>query len=430
MNSILENDKEFVWHPFTQHKDQKEPLLIERAEGAYLYTSDGRQVYDAISSWWVNIHGHCHPYLTQKVSEQLATLDHVIFAEKTHRPAINLAKKLVEITPEGLSKVFYSDNGSTAVEVAIKMALQYWHNKGLSKKRVLAFKHSYHGDTFGAMSASQPSTFNEPFQDKLFPVDFIDPPLRGQKNKSLSQLKSLLKQNKDYACFIYEPMVQGAGGMLMQESSELNELLACAKSEGVLCVADEVMTGFGRTGKLFASDYIEEKPDIICLAKAITGGILPLSATLCTNQIFEAFLSEDKSKAFFHGHSFTANPIGCAAGLASFELLMRDETKQQMKMIEDSHRNFCSEILQEPYGSFIKDCRQTGTIVAVEFATDQKTDYFNQLSDQIKSFVVKTDVLLRPLGNVLYINPPYCSSVQDLERAYKVIFDCIRYLFL
>ena len=432
MNSTktLEQDRAFVWHPFTQHKGRLDPIVIERAKGQYLYTSDGRKLFDAVSSWWVNIHGHCHPYLVEKISEQLATLDHVIFAEKTHKPAVELAKKLVELTPSGLAKVFYSDNGSTAVEVALKMALQYWHNLGESKKRVLAFKNSYHGDTFGAMSVSQASALNVPFQDKFFPVDFIDPPLRGQENRGLQQLKDLVQKNRAYACFIYEPLVQGAGGMLMQEATELDEILAFAKAENILCIADEVMTGFGRTGKIFASEFLTQKPDIMCLAKGLTGGVLPLSATLCTNSIYEAFLSDDKTKAFFHGHSFTANPVGCAAGLASYDILMDPKTTEQRAMIQSCHKDFCSELLQSSYKKFVKDCRVQGTIVAVELKTEGQTDYFNLVSEKIKSFVKTTDIMLRPLGNVIYIIPPYCSSKEDLGQTYKVIYDCIRYLFL
>ena len=378
----------------------------------------------------MNLHGHCHPHIAQKVSEQVAHLDHVIFAENTHRPAIDLATKLVGIAPANLSRVFYSDNGSTAVEVALKMALQYWYNKGQKRKRMLAFKNGYHGDTFGAMSVGQPCPLNGPFQDKLFPVDFIEPPLRGKENIGLDELKNLLAQKKDYACFIYEPLVQGAGGLLMQDPQGLDEILALLKSEGILCIADEVMTGFGRTGNIFSSESMKQQPDLMCLAKGITGGVLPLSATLCSEQVYEAFLSDDKTKAFFHGHSYTANPLGCAAGLASYDLLVKNECFQQRQMIQSCHHEFMDEVKSSPYMKFVEDVRVQGTILALDLKTNESSGYFNLIAEKIKKFVHTTDVLIRPFGNMLHVLPPYCSTKEDLRNSYNCMIDCIRYLYL
>jgi adenosylmethionine-8-amino-7-oxononanoate aminotransferase len=281
--TLLKLDKELIWHPYTQEHLAPESLLIEKASGSYLYTKDGRKIFDAISSWWVNLHGHCHPYLQEQIKKQMENFEQVLFAGHTHEKAIQLAEKLLKKLPENFKKVFYSDNGSTAVETALKMAFQYWHNKGQNKKRILAFKKGYHGETFGAMSVSGLEAQKAPFLSQLFEADFIQPPLQGRQeaiDKSIQDLKKQIKKGQDIAAFIYEPMVQGAGGMLVHDPKGLNELLKICKENNILCIADEVMTGFGRTGKLFASNHIEEKPHIICLAKGLTGGTLPLAATV------------------------------------------------------------------------------------------------------------------------------------------------------
>jgi adenosylmethionine-8-amino-7-oxononanoate aminotransferase len=278
------------------------------------------------------------------------------------------------------------------------------------------------------MSVGERSTFNRPFWDKLFHVDFIDPPLRGQEKQSLEQLKKILANSNDVACFIFEPMVQGAGGMLMQEPLALNELIAYARSKGVICIADEVMTGFGRTGKFFALDHIEENSDILCVAKGLTGGVVPLSATLCTERIYESFLSQDKTKAFFHGHSFTANPVGCAASLASMDLLTEPKTMHSIESIASHHQRFCTELSSSPLNRYIKDVRSLGTICALELNTKARGGYFNELADHMKIFFYDQDVLLRPLGNVVYILPPYCSSENELNMAYQVIWNFLECL--
>ena len=349
-----ERDKQNLWHPFTQMKNAADPIHIERAEGTYLYASDGRVFIDAIASWWVNIHGHGHPAIAKKIAEQAVQLDHVLFAGFTHTPAIELAESLLDVLPSHFDKVFYSDNGSTAVEVALKMSLQYFFNKGQKhKKRIIAFEDAYHGDTFGAMSAGGKSLFNAPFQELLFDVAHIPippppqrgalqadiAPLRGGGEDVFRQFEEIAKAG-DVAAFIFEPLVQGSAGMLMYDAESLDKLLAIAKAHHIICIADEVMTGFGRTGKMFASNYLVETPDIICLSKGITGGFLPLGVTVCTADIFNAFYDNELTKAFFHGHSYTANPISCAAAVASMEILRGPDCQKQIARIVAQHADF------------------------------------------------------------------------------------------
>jgi len=318
--TLTERDLKVIWHPYTQMKTAMPPVPIVRGEGACLFDENGKKYIDAVSSWWVNIHGHAHPYIAQKVSEQLRKLEHVIFAGFTHEGAVELAERLLEILPANQQKVFYSDNGSTAVEVAIKMCLQYWHNKGQNRTKILAFKNAYHGDTFGAMAVSGRSAFTAAFDSLLFDVEFIDLP----DKENITNLQSLISNlSHQTACFIFEPLVQGAGGMLMYEARYLDELMAHCRNEGVLMIADEVFTGFGRTGKAFASNHVTEQPDIMCFSKGLTGGTMALGLTTCTQQIYDAFLSDDHLKTLFHGHSFTANPVAIAAALASLDLFFR-----------------------------------------------------------------------------------------------------------
>ncbi len=326
--SWVERDLKVIWHPYTQMKTALPPVPIVRGEGACLFDENGRKYIDAVSSWWVNIHGHSHPYIAQKVAEQLTKLEHVIFAGFTHPTAIELAERLLNILPGNQQKAFYSDNGSTAVEVAIKMCLQYWHNKGDKRIKILAFKNAYHGDTFGAMAVSGRSAFTAAFDSLLFEVEFIDLPDKHNIQNLIAQISNL---KSNLACFIFEPLVQGAGGMLMYEAKYLNELMAHCRKEGVLLIADEIFTGFGRTGKPFACDHLTEQPDIMCFSKGLTGGTMALGLTTCTQQIFDAFLSDDRLKTLFHGHSFTANPVACSAALASMYLFLDDTTEINIK---------------------------------------------------------------------------------------------------
>ncbi|HEY4323436.1 MAG TPA: adenosylmethionine--8-amino-7-oxononanoate transaminase [Mucilaginibacter sp.] len=413
--SLIDRDLKVIWHPYTQMKTTPPPVAIVKGEGACLFDENGKKYIDAVSSWWVNIHGHAHPYIAKKVSEQLTKLEHVIFAGFTHEGAVELAERLLEILPGNQQKAFYSDNGSTAVEVALKMCLQYWHNRGESRTKILAFKNAYHGDTFGAMAVSGRCAFTAPFDSMLFDVEFIDLPdasnLQGLKSQ-ISRLKSQL------ACFIFEPLVQGAGGMLMYEARYLNELMTHCRNEGVLLIADEVFTGFGRTGKRFACNHLNEVPDIMCFSKGLTGGTMALGLTTCTQQIYDAFLSDDRLKTLFHGHSFTANPVACAAALASFDIFLEDATAANIQRIEKLHQEFASKIKDHPK---IKTIRQTGTILAMEWQTGNDTSYFNSLRDTLYNYFLEAGIILRPLGNIVYILPPYCITTEELTYIYSKI---------
>jgi adenosylmethionine-8-amino-7-oxononanoate aminotransferase len=418
MNVLVSRDLEAIWHPYTQMKTAAKPIPIVKGEGVYLYTEDGKKLIDAISSWWVNIHGHSHPYIAQKAFEQLNQLEHVIFAGFTHPQAVILAENLLSILPQNQKKIFYSDNGSTAVEVALKMCRQYWYNKGQQRKKILAFKNAYHGDTFGAMAVSGRSAWTAPFDGLLFDVEFIDLPNR----ENLEHLKSQISHLKsDLACFIFEPLIQGSGGMLMYDAEDLDALMQHCQKEDVLTIADEVMTGFGRTGKLFATDHTLAKADIMCFSKGLTGGTMALGVTSCRQEIYDAFLSDDKMKTLFHGHSFTANPIACAVANASFDLLIKPETLENIKRIEQKHQEFKAEIQNHPK---LKDVRQTGTIIALEWATEG-TSYFNSIRDTLYNFFLDRNIILRPLGNIVYIMPPYCISNEDLDYIYQQITEAL-----
>lgn len=415
-SSLVEKDRACIWHPFTQMHTARPPIPIVRAKGAYLYAEDGNIYLDAISSWWVNLHGHAHPYVVEKIKSQAEVLEHVIFADFTHAPAIALAMKLLSILPGEMSKVFYSDNGSTAVEVALKIALQYWHNRKTPKTKVICFKNSYHGDTLGAMSAAGRNEFNKPFWKHLFDVESIDPPLKGQENQSLLQLQSILNQD-DVACFIFEPLVLGSGGMIMYPPQELDKLIQCCKQHHVLTIADEVMTGFGRTGTLFASEQVNAKPDLICLSKGLTGGFLPLGVTACTDDIYNAFLGDHLHQAFLHGHSYTANPLACSSALASLDLLLEDACHAQRDLIAECHKEFCRQWQLHPK---LRRCESLGTILALEYQVENSS-YFQPMRDRLYHFFLSKGILLRPLGNVLYVLPPYCIQADELKFIYDHI---------
>ena len=413
--SLADRDLKVIWHPYTQMKTALPPIPIVRGNGACLYDADGRRYIDAVSSWWVNIHGHANPYIAKKVAEQLLKLEHVIFAGFTHPTAIELAERLLAILPSNQKKAFYSDNGSTAIEVAIKMCLQYWNNQGKPRVKMLAFKNAYHGDTFGAMAVSGRSAFTAAFDSLLFEVEFIDLPDEHNVQSLKSQISDL---RSELACFIFEPLVQGTAGMVMYEAEYLNELMAYCREEGVLTIADEVFTGFGRTGKLFACDHLTEQPDIMCFSKGLTGGTMALGLTTCTNQIYDAFLSDDKLKTLFHGHSYTANPVACSAALASLDLTLDDSTMQNIQRIAAMHSEFAEKIKHHPK---IKTTRQTGTILAMEWETGSNTSYFSSLRDKLYTYFLKAGIILRPLGNIIYILPPYCVTNTELNYIYSKI---------
>jgi len=413
--NLTERDLKVIWHPYTQMKTASPPVPIVRGEGALLFDENGKKYIDGVSSWWVNIHGHSHPYIAQKVAEQLIKLEHVIFAGFTHPTAVELAERLLAILPDNQQKVFYSDNGSTAIEVAIKMCLQYWNNQGQTRTKMLAFKNAYHGDTFGAMAVSGRSAFTAAFDSLLFEVEFIDPPNAENIVTLKSQISSLKSQ---LACFIFEPLVQGSGGMIMYEAQYLNELIAHCRNEGVLTIDDEVFTGFGRTGKPFAANHFNEQPDIMCFSKGLTGGTMALGLTTCTQQIFDVFLSDDKLKTLFHGHSFTANPVACSAALASLDLFLDPATAENIERIKNAHAQFAERVKHHPK---IKTVRQTGTIIAMEWETGDNTSYFNSLRDRLYHYFLNAGIILRPLGNIIYILPPYCITDADLNYIYSKI---------
>lgn len=423
MNNLAERDRAVIWHPFTQMQTAPLPVPIVRGEGSVLYGSDGREYLDMISSWWVNLHGHAHPHIAQRVSEQLTTLEHVIFADFTHQPAVELAERLLTILPKNQARVFYSDNGSTAVEVALKMAFQYWHNLGKPRRRVVALENAYHGDTFGAMAVGGRSAFTAPFVPFLFDVDYLPVPIPGQEIEVLTQAERLFRD--DMAAFIIEPLVQGAGGMNMYEPDILDQLIQLARRRGALVIADEVMTGFGRTGRLFASDYLVEKPDLMCLSKGLTGGTMALSITTCTETIYNAFLSSDKHKTLFHGHSFTANPLACTAALASMDLLLSPETQTTIQRIARRHSDFAQQLIS--YAN-VTNVRQRGTLLAFDLAVGEQTSYFNNVRDKAYRFLLDRGILMRPLGNVLYLMPPYCTTDAQLTYTYQQIDELLTVL--
>jgi len=393
------------------------PVPIVHGKGALLFDESGNAYIDAISSWWVNIHGHAHPYIAEKIYEQARILEHVIFTGFTHEPAVLLAERLLPLLPGDFSRIFYSDNGSTAVEVAIKMSIQYWKNKSAKKTKILAFHHSYHGDTFGSMSVSDRSVFTAAFDDYLFEVIFIDVPAPG----NMEELKQKLNQYAgEIACFIYEPLLQGAGGMRIYDAGLMDELLQAVQSRDIICISDEVLTGFGRTGKLFAGEYLKHQADILCLSKGISGGTMALGVTACSQRIFEAFLSDDRSKTFFHGHSFTANPIACSAALASLDLLQKEDCLRSIQNISFQNKKFISGLESSNEKRRIKNIRQLGTIAAFEIITGND-EYLNNISFSVTKQAMENGIYVRPLGNTVYIMPPYCISGEELEKVYDFL---------
>ena len=416
MGNISSRDSNVVWHPYTPMKLWPEAIAITRGSGSWLIDEKGSRYLDAISSWWVNLHGHSHPYIAKRVAAQMTVLEHCIFAGFTHEPAVQLAERLLQVLPGDMQKIFYSDNGSTAVEVAIKMALQYWANKGTPKKRIVALENAYHGDTFGAMAVSARSIFTNAFTELLFDVSFVPFPSAGKEQESIVALEELLKDG-DVAAFIVEPLVQGSAGMLMYSAEVLEQFFATCRRHNALIIADEVMTGFGRTGKLFACENITTPPDIICLSKGLTGGFLPMGVTATAQHIFDAFYDDDKSKMLYHGHSYTANATTCAAALASLDLSLADECHRSRERIITSHERFAATLSGH---GIVTNIRQTGTILAMDVNTAEQS-YHSSLRDRMYRFFLNKKILLRPLGNVLYILPPYCITDSELEMTYAAI---------
>jgi adenosylmethionine---8-amino-7-oxononanoate aminotransferase len=417
--TLSEKDFKYIWHPYTHQKNRLPAIAITKGKGTILYDNEGNKYIDGISSWWVNIHGHGNKYIAKKLYKQAKKLQQVIFAGFTHEPAVKLAEKLIQILPGKFSKIFYSDNGSTATEVAIKMSLQYWLNKGAANRnKILAFYHSYHGDTFGAMSISERGTFTLAFKDKLFEVIFIKTP----DERNGEQLREEVgKYKNEIACCIYEPLLQGAGGMRMYDPGNLDTFLSFLKKQNIICIADEVLTGFYRTGRFFAGDYLTEKADIICLSKALTGGTMALGVTACTQEIHDAFISDDKNKTFYHGHSFTANPLACTAALASLRLLQLDKCRQRIEQIVQQHKDFLKQLQLFENKNIIKNLRHLGTIFAFEVNTGEKDEYLHGIGVLFTKHCLEHGVYLRALGNTIYIMPPYCITKKQLSKVFYVI---------
>ncbi|MDP6539350.1 MAG: adenosylmethionine--8-amino-7-oxononanoate transaminase [Planctomycetota bacterium] len=413
--SLVERDRAHLWHPFTQHGAEADPLAVESARGSLLTLEDGRELIDAISSWWACLHGHSHPRIVAAMTEQVGKLDHVLFAGATHAPAVELGERLVACSPAGLSRVFFSDNGSTAVEVALKMVIQSWVQRDRPERRVfIALEGGYHGDTFGAMAAGDPEPYFRPFEPFLFEVRRVAP--TGEAVR-----EAIAELGGRAAGVVLEPLVQGAGGMRMQPPTFLREVRAACDEAGVPWIADEVMCGFGRTGALFACDRAGVAPDLLCLAKGLTGGAFPLSVTLATEAMFETFLSTDRLRAFFHGHTFTANPVGCAVALASLDVCEQERTPERLDAIGGRIEAALKPALQGCAGA--RDLRRTGGIVAVDLAppSGESAGYASSLAPRLRALAVERGVLLRPLGNVLYAMPPASTTDEQCDRIAAVM---------
>jgi adenosylmethionine---8-amino-7-oxononanoate aminotransferase len=416
--SLTERDRQVIWHPYTQHKGFLPPIPVVKGKDSLLFDDTGKTYIDAISSWWVNIHGHAHPYIAEKIYQQALQLEHVIFTGFTHEPAVKLAERLLPLLPGDFSRVFYSDNGSTAVEVAIKMAIQYWGNQGGHRKKILVFHHSYHGDTFGAMSVSERGLFTDAFREFLFEVRFIDTP----SPENIDDLRALVqKEGPEIACILYEPLLQAAGGMRLYDAASLDLLLEAVRQQGILVIADEVLTGFGRTGKLFAGEYLRNKADIICLSKGLTGGTMALGVTASTERVFEAFLSDNKRKTLFHGHSFTANPLACSAALASLDLLLQPDCLDRIAHIARRHIGFLETIRPYP---IVRNARSLGTVLAFELNTGDD-GYTNSIGQQITADALGAGIYLRPLGNTVYFMPPYCITKKEMDQVDDFLVHCL-----
>ena len=440
--TLIERDRAHLWHPYTQMRTSPAPLSIVSGEGVYLYTEDGRRLLDGISSWWVNIHGHSHPRLNRAIADQAGRLEHVMFAGCTHQPAVDLAERLLEVLPAGLTRVFYSDNGSTAVEVAVKLAVQYWSNKSnttnrADRQRIVALHHAYHGDTVGAMSVSEASVFTRAFTPLLFPVDRAHAPYCYRcpldldrttcHIECLGDLENLLKtQGERVAAVLVEPMLQGAGGMIMWPAEFLSGVRRLCDQHGVLMIADEVLTGFGRTGRMFACEHAGVMPDIICLSKALTAGYLPLAVTAVTDAVYEAFLSDDHSKTFFHGHSFTANPLACAVAIASFDLFEENHVLARIERLEKRLREGLAPLTRLP---MIGEVRVLGGVGAIELVSDKNTKsasgYLDSIGPRLSHAFLDRGLLLRPLGNVLYFMPPYVITDDEVDWVIAQIGDVL-----
>ncbi len=426
---MLTETQSCIWRPLTQMKTALPHIKVESADGIFLYLQNGDKVIDGISSWWVTIHGHSNKKMAEALYNQAQKLEQVIFADFTHEKADMLAERLVRLLPDPLQYVFFSDNGSTSVEVALKMAFQYWRNIGQpQRQKFIGFTDSYHGDTIGVMSLGARSIYNQLFDPLLFPIEtapfpstFIgDTQVEHKEKQALLALEKIACSNPDqYAAIIIEPLVQGAGGMNFCRPEFLKKLREFADQANILLIFDEVMTGFGRTGKLFACDHPPISPDIICLSKGLSGGMIPLAVTVSTSTIFDAFYSDDFEKCFTHSHSFTANPLGCATAIASLDIL---ESEKRYQNIESWHLDFLQEFARHPA---IRKVRVCGTIAAMDIESGGESGYLNPIGPRIKAACLKKGLFIRPLGNVLYLMPPYCITKKELGFCYQVIAEVL-----
>jgi adenosylmethionine-8-amino-7-oxononanoate aminotransferase len=428
MNDVLR-----IWRPFTQEALDPMPIRVVKADGVYLYTDDGRRLIDGISSWWVNIHGHNHPAIMAAIAEQTRRLDHVLLAGFSHEPLETLCVGLREVLPQQLAHIFFSDNGSTAVEVALKMAVQYWQNSGRPQKRsIVALEHAYHGDTAGAMSVSADSTFTDPFHDMRFPVHRVHSAYcyRCPVGKTratcdiecVQQLQRLLEEKSgEIAAVIAEPLLQGAGGMIVHPVEFLRRARSLCTQHEVLLIADEVLTGFARCGKMFACDLANVVPDIVCLSKGLTGGALPMGATVCIGAIHDGFVSTDRTHTFFHGHSYTGNPIAAAAAVASLAIFENEPVFERIEMISRIHAERLAAIKDHPA---VGDVRNIGTVAAIELRADD-AGYMSKLKPTLYEFFMDAGILLRPLGNIIYVLPPYAISAEDLSYIHDRIAESL-----
>jgi adenosylmethionine-8-amino-7-oxononanoate aminotransferase len=404
-----------IWRPFTQHALQPGAYQIAHAEGAWLTAADGTRFLDAISSWWVITHGHRRPEIMAAIRKQTETLDQIIFAGFTHEPAEALARRLVGITPQGLDYVFYSDSGSTSVEVAIKMALGYWRHRGETRTRIVAMAHGYHGDTIGTMSAGARSVFNAPYEPLLFDVARVPFPGKGKEQETLDALEGFCRDGA--AAFIVEPLILGAGGMLIYGAETLREMKRVCEKYGALFIADEVMTGFGRTGTLFACEEADVVPDIACYSKGLTGGSVPLAVTMCKREIYDAHYAPERARAFFHSSSYTANPVGCAAALANLDIWEKSDARARVANVGAMQAERAARFASDPR---FRDVRRLGTIVAMDLNLAQ-SGYLATISLDLMRFFNARGLLLRPLGPTIYVLPPYCVSGDELDAVYAAI---------
>ena len=406
-----------IWHPFTQH-GLREPIpLVEGAQGAVLRTRDGREVIDAISSWWVTTHGHCHPRIVAAITEQASRLDQLIFAGWTHEPAEAVAEGLTAIMPPSLTRVFFSDSGSTSVEVALKMALGFWAARGEPRHRIVVMEHSYHGDTIGAMSVGARGVFNRPYEPLLFDVARIPYPAAGREQATLDALEAICREG-DAAALIVEPLILGSGGMLVYPAHVLAAMRAICSAHGVLFIADEVMTGWGRTGTLLACEQADVAPDILCLSKGLTGGAVPLAVTMASEEIFQAHWSTDRARMFFHSSSYTANPIACAAAAANLAIWREEPVLDRVASLGARQE---AALAAAAAGTRFENARRLGTIAAIDVLSSEQAGYLDTLAPRLMAFFRERGVLLRPLGRTVYVMAPYCITDDQLARVWQAI---------